>query len=315
MINFEAYQLLESNRIQSVQSRVSVSGISSGAYMASQFHISHSRYVNSITLFAGGPYFCSRENPLVATGLCMKDEFGDVNIDALANYTKLSASVGLVDDTSFLNQSKVKIISGMRDFTVRRRVSKSAQHYYKRFDVSEVEFVEDLDIAHTFPTISDGNDCSSPSGAPYISSCGIDGAYMALSTSYKNLNYTDTVDSSRFYKVKQWGALPISSSYLKEFAIAFVPKSCELNSCKLHIAFHGCEQTIDDIGNLFFMKTGYANWAQESGVIVLFPQTKSTLLNPYGCWDWWGYSGPNFHNKYGPQIRAIDEIVQKIFFK
>ena len=34
-----------------------------------------------------------------------------------------------------------------------------------------------------------------------------------------------------------------------------------------------------------------ARWADTNTLIVLFPQTATTPLNPQGCWDWWGYTG------------------------
>ena len=39
--------------------RISLSGISSGAYMAQQFHVIHSSHVVGVGLVAGGPYRCA----------------------------------------------------------------------------------------------------------------------------------------------------------------------------------------------------------------------------------------------------------------
>ena len=39
----------------------SVSGLSSGAFMASQFHIAHSRIVIGAGIVAGGPYACAED--------------------------------------------------------------------------------------------------------------------------------------------------------------------------------------------------------------------------------------------------------------
>ena len=48
-------------------SETSVSGISSGAYMAGQFQIAHSRIVAGAGIIAGGPYgceMCIRDSPM-----------------------------------------------------------------------------------------------------------------------------------------------------------------------------------------------------------------------------------------------------------
>lgn len=57
--------------------------------------------------------------------------------------------------------------------------------------------------------------------------------------------------------------------------------------CRLHIAFHGCAQTLDDINTTFVTETGYNRWAEANNIVVLYPQAKATLTNPEGCWDWY----------------------------
>src|SRR6266540_3584160 len=58
---------------------------------------------------------------------------------------------------------------------------------------------------------------------------------------------------------------------------------------------------------------GYDTWAQRNGIVVLFPQAVSIpLLNPNGCWDWWGYTDANYANREGVQIAAIRAMVDRI---
>jgi len=40
-------------------SRISVSGMSSGAYMAGQLHLAHSSIFNGVAIVAGGPNYCA----------------------------------------------------------------------------------------------------------------------------------------------------------------------------------------------------------------------------------------------------------------
>ncbi|MBC86589.1 MAG: polyhydroxybutyrate depolymerase, partial [Bdellovibrionaceae bacterium] len=42
------------------QSKISVSGISSGSYMAGQLHVALSGTFSGVGLVAGGPYYCSQ---------------------------------------------------------------------------------------------------------------------------------------------------------------------------------------------------------------------------------------------------------------
>lgn len=50
--------------------QISVSGISSGGFMAHQFHVAHSEHVMGAGIVAGGPYYCARGNLIDATSKC-----------------------------------------------------------------------------------------------------------------------------------------------------------------------------------------------------------------------------------------------------
>ena len=50
--------------------RISVSGISSGGFMAHQFHVAHSAHVMGAGIVAGGPYYCARGSMLDAVTRC-----------------------------------------------------------------------------------------------------------------------------------------------------------------------------------------------------------------------------------------------------
>lgn len=51
---------------------ISVSGISSGAFMAHQFHIAHSEHIMGAGVIAGGPYYCAQGSILDAVTRCSK---------------------------------------------------------------------------------------------------------------------------------------------------------------------------------------------------------------------------------------------------
>ena len=80
----------------------------------------------------------------------------------------------------------------------------------------------------------------------------------------------------------------------------------------MHVAFHGCEMTVDDIGEQFTLLTGYNPWAAANDMVVLYPQAKRTALNPKGCWDWWGYTGVDYASKVGVQMDAVDKMVTEL---
>ena len=109
------------------------------------------------------------------------------------------------------------------------------------------------------------------------------------------------------------------STGLDSTAWAYVPNSCAKGEkCRVHIALHGCKQGQSYLpltpppggglynGTLFVKHTGYDQWADNNHIVILYPQAVSIpFRNPNGCWDWWGYTGPDYATKNAVQIRTL----------
>ena len=54
--------------------------------------------------------------------------------------------------------------------------------------------------------------------------------------------------------------------------------------------------------------------ADTNHLVILYPQAIASVIpaNPEGCWDWWGYDGPNFAVKSAPQMVAIMNMVHAL---
>jgi len=116
------------------------------------------------------------------------------------------------------------------------------------------------------------------------------------------------------------------STSLNETAYIYVPAACENGApsgvtCRLHVAFHGCEQYVDKIHDLFVRDAGYNAWADANNTIVLYPQAKPWLRladpsqitgNPKGCFDWFGYSGDDYLGRNGKQMRAVRQMIGRL---
>jgi poly(3-hydroxybutyrate) depolymerase len=61
-----------------------------------------------------------------------------------------------------------------------------------------------------------------------------------------------------------------------------------------------------------FIRSRDAAIADKNRLIVLFPQTEESTVNPHGCWDWWGYTGLDYLGKDAPQIAAIWAMVEQL---
>jgi hypothetical protein len=57
-------------------------------------------------------------------------------------------------------------------------------------------------------------------------------------------------------------------------------------------------------------------YADTNHILVIYPQAvgsrAGTSYNPYGCWDWWGYTGTNYAIKAGVQPSMIKAIVDRV---
>jgi poly(3-hydroxybutyrate) depolymerase len=95
--------------------------------------------------------------------------------------------------------------------------------------------------------------------------------------------------------------------------VVYVPAACETNrGCRLHIALHGCEQARESVGDVFIKESGFARHADTNRLVILFPQIAGSVVNPHGCWDWWGYSDIDYLGKDAPQIAAIWAMAERL---
>ena len=97
----------------------------------------------------------------------------------------------------------------------------------------------------------------------------------------------------------------------------YVPTACRGGGCRLHVAFHGCRQNVDAQGadrahDDFVRDAGYNRWAAANRIVVVYPQATESRFNPNRCWDFWGYTGPDYRTKRGPQMRAVKNMIDRL---
>ncbi len=298
-------------------STVSVSGISSGGYMAAQMHFAYSKTIKKgAGVVAGGPVYCSQGNVMIATGPCMADN-ASRNLPYLISVVNTWSGNGYIDPTSNLAGSKVYLFSGTIDSTVKQPVMNDLNTMYKNY-ISSANIVYKNNIAaeHSLPTDYYGNDCS-VNGSPYINNCNFDVAGEILKWIYGPLNAKNpgTLGGTfvNFNQRSFWGNGDPTNHGMANDGWAYVPANCAAGKpCKLHVAFHGCKQNAATIGTQFYKNTGYNRWADTNDMIILYPQANTTAANPNGCWDWWGYDDVNFPAKSGGQMVAIKTMIDRI---
>jgi poly(3-hydroxybutyrate) depolymerase len=341
-----------------------VSGVSSGAYMAVQFGVAHSAIVKGVGATAGGPYLCAFDRVpslrgALGTALarCMqgdpdfpKQAITPTQLNRMVRTTDTWARSGRIDATSNLKRQRIWLFHGYNDGLVKAPVTDALYNYYVRYiDPSQIFYKDNLNAAHAQITVDCGagdaacklcprtggnflNLCRDPAAddVPY------DAAGSMLQLFYGSLRRSDSTSAPagkiiRFaqdeFALEGRGAASPRRISMADDGYAYVPDACARGeSCRVHLAFHGCGQSAEQIGNAFYEHAGYNRWADENRLIVLYPQTRPTQptplapllpLNPKACWDWWGYNdGLNnrgrFATQAGLQIAAVRRMLDRL---
>ena len=299
---------------------ITVSGISSGAFFAHQFHIAFNSKVSGAAMFAGGPFYCAKGSSSKALGRCMNGkESYNLASESFESIKKL-AKRNRVDAINKIKKDRVYIFAGMNDTVVSSAVPYQLKRLYHLLGLKNesISMVDDMMAGHTYPTISYGNPCATPKKSPFISSCNYDGAYESLSYLYPKKTSSMNVEKGELLKIDQTKFFKrgLGKPLMQESAYIYIPKFCENGGeCDFHVAFHGCSQTVDHIETQYVMNTGINEAADKLNLIVLYPQAKKASIpgrNPYGCWDWWGHSGSEYHTKKGQQLSIVARMIQDL---
>jgi poly(3-hydroxybutyrate) depolymerase len=304
--------------MQAMPGHTSVSGLSSGAFMAVQYGVAFSSDVIGIGVVAGGPYNCSWVN-LGGIVTCMSGApLGAASFAAAQGF----AALGQIDPVAGLAKMKVYVFSGSKDSVVRPAVVKATRDFFADAGVTppNLAYVNDMAAGHAFIAPGFGNICGT-NADPYIDQCKTKGRnydqpqailqhiYGPLKPAVASLSKTVVPFDQREFAS--------ASSGLDDIGFVYIPQACSVNagSCAVHVVFHGCLQGARSVGSNVYSSVGYNRWADSNNLIVLYPQVAATKFlptNPQGCWDWFGYAGTNFQVKSGVQMAAVKAMVDRL---
>lgn len=313
---------------------ITVSGVSSGANIAHQFHVAHSARIAGAALIAASPYHCAGSgypfNLLRTTNTCMDAPDlvpfrGPPAVERSTASTEEEARRGRIDDPAKLQDDRVWIFAGRRDEQVPASIADVVRRYYETFvRPQNIAVVTGVDAGHAMVTEGFGNACST-SKSPFINDCGFDAAGAALQHLFGPLKPPGGGGGGRILRFEQTAFDRSAAEHgLADEGYVFVPEACAAGGgCRLHVVFHGCQQSAERIGEEFVQKAGYNRWAAANRTVVLYPQAAPLRYrflwvfplpwpNPLGCWDWWGFTGADFHVKSGAQIQAVDAMIARL---
>ena len=293
------------------KTQTTVSGLSSGGFMAVQLHVAYSAtFKKGAGVVAGGPFYCAEGSVTNATGRCMASPAG-IPTSTLVTTTNNWAGQALIDPVANLQSSKVYLFSGSIDSTVKPGVMDALKTYYNSFvPTANVVYKKDIAAEHAMITDDYGSACSTKA-SPYINDCNFDLAGAMLAHLYGALNPRNNaaLPAGNFIEFNQ--SQFITNHGMATTGWAYIPQACTAGTqCRLHVVLHGCKQNVATVQQQYVRNTGYNRWADSNNIVMIYPQTSTAATN--SCWDWWGYDSVNYAKKSGPQMVAIKAMVDQV---
>jgi hypothetical protein len=301
-------------RLAILPGSLTVSGVSAGGYMATQYQVAYSGDVAGAGVIGAGPWLCAQGIVTRALKDCLAGASGGPDVTPLAAALRASAALRAVDDPSGLATDRIWVFHGAKDDTVGAAVSDALVRFYKAFvPIEQVRYETQVPAAHGFPTLADGGACATDA-SPWILACRYDAAGEMLKHLYGGLEEPAGAVTGTLLEFGQARYIERDSlASMADTGLLFVPQDCAAGQpCRVHVAFHGCRQGIGFLGRTFARQTGYLRWADANRIVVLFPQVKASRtwpVNPRGCWDWWGYSGADYAARSGAQLAAVHRML------
>lgn len=311
-------------------SQTTVSGLSSGAFMASQLHVAYSDKLVGAGIIAGGPFYCASSygatpddflEEVVTTCMTPITAFVAPDGKELFQSSQKLAKINKIADLDNLKDDKVYLFSGTKDRVVKTLVVDQVNAFYQAAGLKpeNIQYIKNIAAGHAIIVAQDATECAKTE-SPFINDCDFMQSHQILTHLYGNLNPPAEVLSSRVIKFDQSEFIKAKNTSMSESAYVYVPKACETETCKVHVAIHGCLQGASVIGDNYYTTTGYNEIADTNHIIVLYPQVNPSKVIPYnpkGCWDFWGYSSadperPVFYTRESPQMQAIMAMVERL---
>lgn len=296
---------------------LTVSGLSSGAFMAVQFHVAHSALVRGAGVLAGGPYYCAKGSAVRALSACMSPNFfmpPPKPSEARGEIEK-QAAARRIDAPDNLSRGRAWLLSGGKDHLVDGSVVDAARAFYLQWLPEHAVVHERLpDAGHAMiaPGAKDVSACAATK-SPYINRCGDFDAPGRLLAHLLGELQAPAAAKGELLAFRQ-GEFAGPDANMAETGYVYAPAGCRAGGCRIHVAFHGCKQNAAAVGEIFVRESGYNPWAESNRLIVLYPQTADGK-GSNGCWDWWGYTGPGYHLQSAPQIGAVRRMIERLTAK
>lgn len=301
----------------------SVIGVSSGGYMATQLAVAWPERFSGLAVLGAGPWSCAQGTLRRALGQCMTTRLGPPDLaeleQRLAGYRELDRA----GSAEALSALRAFVWHGSADETVAPALGAALAEQlgtWLEAPDEQLRFVESEGIGHgwpighrdTPPPATELGDCRQ-GGGTHLLSCGLEIADEAM-----NWLHAGGGDGQGSGELIHFDQRDFAVKGLDDSGYLFVPDACHEGGCELTVALHGCAMGAEQIGELFVRHSGLNEWAAANDRVVLYPQAETSLANPQGCWDWWGFAestwqlDPLHDSRDGTQVRALMGMIDRL---
>ena len=308
------------------QRDASVVGVSSGGYMAMQLAVAWPERFAGVGVLAAGPWSCAQGSLSLALNQCMMTRRGLPSLEALdarwAKYRELE----YVGSESARSQLRAYVWHGENDSVVAPALGDLLAEQLQQWlaGAEQLNVARSPKAGHGWPVKLDNTqalsqplgDCQS-GGGNHLLACDENIAADMLNWLHPEAT-SSAMSSATRGQLIAFDQSDFDAKGLADSGYVYLPEGCQDGHCEVTIALHGCQMNTQQVGDAFVRHTGLNEWADQQSRIIVYPQAESTLANPQGCWDWWGFSesswqlNPLHDTRQGSQVSALMAMLTRL---
>lgn len=300
-------------------------GVSSGGYMALQLAIAWPERFNGVGALAAGPWGCAQGSLSLALNQCMMTRRGEPSLATLDARWARYAGEGQVGDEAARSNLRAYVWHGEADEVVEPVLGDLLAEQLRQWlaDDAQLKVARSEETGHGWPVRLPSDSRTAPEtlggcrqgGGSHLLACDEDIADEMLDWLHPERIQSSSSTDGELLAFAQG---EFDAKGLADTGYVYVPANCEAGECGVTVALHGCQMNAEAIGETFVRQTGLNAWADQHQQIVLYPQAESSMANPQGCWDWWGFAestwqlSPLHDTREGEQVSALMAMLARL---
>ncbi|MEZ5905652.1 MAG: hypothetical protein R3C69_11325 [Geminicoccaceae bacterium] len=242
-----------------------------------------------------------------------------------------------IDDPANLADDRVWLFLGDADGIVPLATMQALEGVYAGLGLTDpaLEFERNAEANHGLPieeftgTTEHTKLGCGDYGPPFLIDCDFDAAERLLRHLYPagfaeepgipDPDRLAAFDQSEFFDADDPSVSLAATGFL------YVPETCRDDAppgepCRLHVAFHGCQQYAGLIGDDFYMDGGYKPLPRPTASSCSTPRRRPGARprphrphrQPQGLLGLVGYSGPDYFRREGQQMQAVHGMIERL---